>query len=100
MSSSPPLLSKWNNSEKQQTSAPSAEAPNSRNAVHSNPLRRGEATSAQTFHKRASGLRLGERIPVLPAPMKDRSLSASVFSECSFLLKELHKAPRGSQFLQ
>jgi hypothetical protein len=34
---------------------PSAEAPNSRNAVRSNPLRRREATSAQTFHKRASG---------------------------------------------
>jgi hypothetical protein len=34
------------------------------------------------------------------APMKNRSLPASVCPECSFLLNKLHKAPRGSQFLQ
>jgi hypothetical protein len=53
--SSVPLLDNWNHSKVQQAIATSAEAAKTKIAIHSNLLSRGEATSAQTFHKRVSG---------------------------------------------
>jgi hypothetical protein len=53
--SSAPLLANWIHSKAQQAIAASAEAAKTRIAIHSNLLSRGEAASAQSFHKRVSG---------------------------------------------
>jgi len=53
--SSAPLLDNWSHSKVQQAIATRAEAAKIRTAICSNLLSRGEAASAQTFHKRVSG---------------------------------------------